>query len=349
MTTVERPNKDALIRAVDVYRDAMRPFIVRCLRQVRGRRVEDLVRGALRDRQANQFDSRLQASGGDVGASIDVDDFPTLIQNLWRDSFASQLAEDRFIRNRFWLIKDARDQASHPGATDLQAEDTINHLYQMQAVLRRINAPREADAVRSISDEVQRRSAGGDGSPPDAPMADVSRPAPPRANGNLTPWRDVIRPKGDVADGTSGEAEFAADLQQVKDGRAMATGYGDPVKFFSQTYVTAGLRTLLVNVLRRIGGTGGDPVIQTKTGFGGGKTHSLIALYHLVESVNALVNAPEEGDSRTSSEIREIVSEADLDPDSIPDAKMAVIVGTFHAPTDEDTTPSGDPLTPCGG
>ena len=308
-----------------------------------------IIRGALRDRQAEQFISKLKTNGGDIEAAMDVDDFPTLIQRLWRDAFERQLSEDRTILNRFWLIKDARDQVSHPGPTDLQIDDTINHLYQISTVLRQINAPREADAVQAISEEVQSRSQSGGVLPADAPAAGVGRPAPSRSNGSLTPWRDVIRPKADVADGTSGEAEFAADLQQVKDGRA-ATAYSDPVKFFSQTYVTAGLRTLLINVLRRIGSKGGDPVIQTKTGFGGGKTHSLIALYHLIESVNTLVNAPEQGgDSRTSSEIREIVSEAGLDPDSVPDAKMAVIVGTFHAPTDKDTTGNGDPLNTLWG
>ena len=351
MTTVERPNNDALIQAVNIYRDAMRPFIVRCLRQVRGSRVEDQIRGALRDRQAEEFDSRLRRSGGNIEASVDVDDFPTIIQRLWRGSFERQLAEDRTVLNRFWLVKDARDQASHPGATDLLAADAVNHLYQISTVLRQINAPQEADAVQSISDEVQRRDQTGVvTSLPDTPTGDIAKPTPTRTNGSLAPWRNVIRPNADVAHGTSQEAEFAADLQQVKDGRANATSYGDPVKFFSQTYVTSGLRALLVNVLSRIGGTGGDPIIQTKTGFGGGKTHSLIALYHLVESVNALVNAPEQGgDSRASSEIRKIIGEAGLDPDAVPEARIAVIVGTFHAPTDRDTTSGGDPLNTLWG
>ena len=111
-----------------------------------------------------------------------------------------------------------------------------------------------------------------------------------RSSNNLTPWRNVIRPNNDVALGTFQEAEFAADLQQVHDGRADATGYGNPVSFFSQTYITPGIRKLLVNALKRLGGNGGDPVIQTKTGFGGGKTHSLIALYHLVKNIDALIN-----------------------------------------------------------
>ncbi len=142
MTTVERPNNDALTQAVNIYRDAMRPFIVRCLRQVRGSKVDDLIRGALRDRQTEDFDSRLKWHSGNVEASIDVDDFPTIIQKLWRQAFERQLAEDRTILNRFWLVKAARDQVSHPGSTDVQAADTVNHLYQISTVLRQISAPR---------------------------------------------------------------------------------------------------------------------------------------------------------------------------------------------------------------
>ena len=85
-----------------------------------------------------------------------------------------------------------------------------------------------------------------------------------------------MTPSPDVEDGSFEEAEFAANLQQVYDGSAAAV-YGDPREFFRRTYVTAGIRNLLVNAAKRVNGNGGNPVIQTKTGFGGGKTHSLIA------------------------------------------------------------------------
>ncbi len=58
--------------------------------------------------------------------------------------------------------------------------------------------------------------------------------------------------------------------------------YQDPVEFFARTYLTEGMRGLLVAALRRIAGNGGEPVIQLKTAFGGGKTHSLLALSHLL-------------------------------------------------------------------
>ena len=159
-----------------------------------------------------------------------------------------------------------------------------------------------------------------------------------RLAGNLTPWRDIIRPNEDVTQGRFQQAEFAADLQQVYDGRASSTEYGNPVSFFNRTYITPGIRSLLVNVVRRLNAVGGDPVIQTRTGFGGGKTHSLIALYHLVNSADVLTNPSGGSESRTNNEIRSILADADFtqSPDGL--GKVAVLDGQFLAPTDQDVT-----------
>ena len=65
--------------------------------------------------------------------------------------------------------------------------------------------------------------------------------------------------------------------------RGEASGeYGDPRQFFQRTFLTDGLKTLLCGALKRLTGDGGDPVVKLQTNFGGGKTHSMLALYHLV-------------------------------------------------------------------
>ncbi len=98
--------------------------------------------------------------------------------------------------------------------------------------------------------------------------------------GGLKPWREVVTPHPDVASGRYQQAEFAADLHQVW--RDEATDeYGKPVEFFRRTFLTDGLRELLLNAVRRFRKEGGDPVVELQTNFGGGKTHSMIALYHL--------------------------------------------------------------------
>ncbi len=96
----------------------------------------------------------------------------------------------------------------------------------------------------------------------------------------LLPWREVVEPHQDVASGEFQQAEFAADLAKVHSGSAPAE-YRDPAQFFSRTYLTEGLSALLVGATKRLSGTGGDPVVELQTNFGGGKTHSMLALYHM--------------------------------------------------------------------
>lgn len=99
---------------------------------------------------------------------------------------------------------------------------------------------------------------------------------------SLRPWREVAVPHEDVLKGTFQQAEFAADLAAVHAGQAPAE-YRDPVLFFRRTYITEGMRLLLDSVLKRLAGRGGEPVIQLQTAFGGGKTHTLLAVYHLAK------------------------------------------------------------------
>ena len=97
----------------------------------------------------------------------------------------------------------------------------------------------------------------------------------------LKPWREIAVPHEDVLKGTFQQAEFAADLSRVHDGTATPE-YQNPALFFQRTFITEGMRLLLDSVVKRLSGKGGDPVIQLQTAFGGGKTHTMLAVYHLV-------------------------------------------------------------------
>lgn len=139
-------------------------------------------------------------------------------------------------------------------------------------------------------------------------------------NVNLKSWRDVIEPHPDVAGGRYRQAEFAADLGQVVRGVG-GSEYSEPVEFFSRTYLTGGLKTLLVETLKRLSDGSGNPVIQLKTAFGGGKTHSLLALYHLF---GGKIRAEQ------SSAVREVLNAAGVE--FLPKVNTAVIVGTWENP-----------------
>lgn len=95
----------------------------------------------------------------------------------------------------------------------------------------------------------------------------------------MKPFHTIAIPHRDILEGKLTMDVFAADLWETYIGKA-PSDYVDYDLFFNRTYITDGLRNLLDIVKKRIEGFGGDPVIQLQTPFGGGKTHSLIALMH---------------------------------------------------------------------
>jgi predicted AAA+ superfamily ATPase len=101
----------------------------------------------------------------------------------------------------------------------------------------------------------------------------------------LPAWWQVATPHKDIREKNFSESIFAADLGDVVGGNAPAE-YLDPRLFFSKTFLTEGLKKLVKNVLSRLADGHGDPVVhlQPQTPFGGGKTHSLLCLYHLGKS-----------------------------------------------------------------
>ena len=148
------------------------------------------------------------------------------------------------------------------------------------------------------------------------------------AVGSLKPWREVATPHQDVASGRYQQAEFAADLWQSHLGEGAAE-YRDPVEFFRRTYLTESLKAMLVGAVRRLGGRGGDPVVQLQTNFGGGKTHSMLALYHLFSST------PPGDLVGIDSVLREAGAE------SLPVTKRVVLVGNKISPGNPATKPDG--------
>ena len=101
---------------------------------------------------------------------------------------------------------------------------------------------------------------------------------------SLKPWREVVAPHADVASGRYQQAEFAADLWQVHLGEG-TDEYKNPAEFFRRTYLTESLKRLLVGAVQRLARGDGDPVVDLQTNFGGGKTHSMLALYHLFSGI----------------------------------------------------------------
>ena len=344
---IKRPNRTVLNEALDEFRDAMRPFVVRGMRRVRGKTVEDAIYDSLSPNQASQFNTNLQ-NNGSIEDAIDIGDFPNLVCRNWRHVFSQQFGDDMNVQSLLYIIKQARNRASHPSTEDLDTEYTRVALYHIVDVLDKINAPEGKKKVEEYREKLFKSE------PPqlllNEPLGDTEN-LPVSKAAKLKPWREVIPPNIEVTQDTFEEAELAANLQEVYDGRASETSYGNPVSFFKQTYITEGMQSLLVDALKRLGGNGGPPVIQMQTGFGGGKTHSLIALYHMTNSIDALANIPADGDStETQDAINKIIKKAKWDMSAGIQPKVAVLDGTYLAPTDADRTKEkGDPLNTLWG
>ena len=133
----------------------------------------------------------------------------------------------------------------------------------------------------------------------------------------LPPWMQVATPHDDIVHGELEMSTYAADLGMVaRQAPNCPAVYREAERFFEATYMTDALSELLRHVLSVLGGGGGDRVLQLRTPFGGGKTHALIALYHLAASGGALRDAPhvpddfpDPGKTRVA-----VLSCVDLDP-----------------------------------
>ncbi len=136
----------------------------------------------------------------------------------------------------------------------------------------------------------------------------------------MKPWREIAVPHADVLKGTFQQAEFAADISAVHSGKAPKE-YQDAAAFFERTYITEGMRLLLTQVAQRLSGQGGEPVIQLQTAFGGGKTHTMLAVLHLASRQCALNDL---------HGIPTLVEKAGLM--DVPKATVAVLDGTAYSP-----------------
>ena len=126
-------------------------------------------------------------------------------------------------------------------------------------------------------------------------------------------WHEHCVLRDDVRQGTLTLAEFAADLYAVRTGDARNV-YQLPNLFFDRTYPTYNLKTLVRDVLHRLSGRGGKPVIRVQVAYGGGKTHALIALLHLAERGDEL---------KTHTTVQEFMGFSGVD--ALPQARVALL------------------------
>jgi predicted AAA+ superfamily ATPase len=249
-------NHERVGRALDLLRQGLAPFVER---ECRARYGEDWIRLVARN---------------DYASATDTSFLLGVMMGEWNEVFARVLG--RTERNYVGELIGVRNNWAHQAA--FSTDDAYRALDTMYRLLTAVSAAEQAVEIDRMRQDLLRTR-----------FAEQARQTQRRAAvapvegqpaGGLKPWRELVTPHPDVATGRYQQAEFAADLHQVWRDEA-ADEYGKPSEFFRRTFLTDGLRQLLLNAVRRWRGEGSDPVVELQTNFGGGKTHSLIALYHL--------------------------------------------------------------------
>src|SRR5271166_3127045 len=258
-------NQERVGKAMDLLRVGLAPFVER--------EVQSAVKvGTVRMDAVRRFADDPMLGSKPI-AQWDVAGLLKLMWETWNDVFRRTLGHSE--RSLVSELREWRNKWAHQAP--FTSDDADRALDSAARLLASVSAP-QADEIAKMKMELRRlvfdeqvrgekRKAGGS----------LIEPA---AAGNLKPWREVVTPHADVASGRYQQAEFAADLWQVHMGEG-TDEYKKPVEFFRRTYLTESLKHMLVGAVQRLSGQGGDPVVQLQTNFGGGKTHSMLALYHL--------------------------------------------------------------------
>ncbi|WP_244498125.1 DUF499 domain-containing protein [Aureimonas ureilytica] len=238
-----------------------------------------------------------RAASGSPNAALDEYGLLKTVIDNWRDVFDEAFArgDKHKVRNFASMALEARNATAHL-SIPLQDDEALRYLDAIHCLLKAVKAPSTEVAEAKSLYDAQRRSGMAGNEPVAAPAstpAPTARPiltlgnerhaAEPDAGKALRPWIEVALPHPDVLANRFKEAEFAADLFAVDAGHA-GEDYATPENFFRITFLTEGLQRILITSLERLSGNGGDPVIGLQTAFGGGKTHTMLAVYHLARA-----------------------------------------------------------------
>ena len=307
-------NRERVGKGLDLLSAGLRPFVERELKSHLGDKWADVLADSASPRGQKAKSQGLNLNDPQVLLGVMWDQWNDVFRDVLGPAERSLVSELRGIRNQW---------AHHE---QFISNDAIRALDSTERLLNAVSAAEAAaevgqmrmDLMRVVFDE-QRRSE----------MRKKSfQPTEGNPQGGLKPWREVVTPHPDVASGRYQQAEFAADLWQVYQGEG-SDEYKHPTEFFRRTFLTEGLRRLLTQAISRLSGQGGDPVVELQTNFGGGKTHSELALYHMFSGTPA----------SELPGVEELVKELAI---PIPkNVKRAVFVGTQISPGKPHKKPDG--------
>jgi predicted AAA+ superfamily ATPase len=315
-------NHDRVGKGLENLRRGIQPFVERELKAFYGNLwFMDGVEKTLGDRIGPE--ARIAGPEEERFSKLDALALLVIMWDNWsRELFQPKLGHTG--RSYISELREVRNKWAHQQA--FSTEDAYRALDTMQRLLEMVSAP-EAEMVQASAREMMRQRFEEETRRELKKSAEIATET--RTLSGLKPWREIATPHPDVAAGRYIKAEFMADLAAILSGDA-EDEYLNPQEFFGRTYITEGLKYLIQLAIKRLSGQGGDPVVELQTNFGGGKTHSMISLYHLVGG---------EIDPKTIPGLDSVISESGTD--KLPVANRAVLVGQKLNVAKGKTKPDG--------
>lgn len=303
-------NRERVTKSLEHLREGLHPFVERELKDHLGSNWFDVVSSTVLHGFSKNKDGSIH---WDTAALLKA------MNDQWARAFKQTLGHaERALVSELITVRNAW---AHDNA--FSSDDTYRALDSAARLLMAVSAGDQATEVDKLKQDLMRVMYA-------EKARNVTRYVPTSSSpkAGLSSWRDVIAPHPDVGAGRFAQAEFAANLAEVHEGKG-SDAYLDPIAFYQRTYLTAGLRHLLVGALERLSGKGGNPVLQLQTNFGGGKTHSMLALFHLFGSTP----------SARLPGIEPVLDAAGVQ--TAPQARRAVLVGTYLSPGHVSHKPDG--------
>ncbi|MFN0150829.1 MAG: Swt1 family HEPN domain-containing protein [bacterium] len=307
-------NHERVGKALDLLKDGLAPFVEREMKAQYEQLWFEQFKEALTPQQ-------LSFIGTEDDPAWDAAIVLKVLWDQWNAVFRKPLGQAE--RTLVSELREVRNRWAHQ--TPFSTDDAYRALDSAARLLSAVSAPQAEDIEKMKMELLRLRF---DEQVRGEKRKSAGTAIEGQAAGNLKPWREVVNPHKDVASGQYQQAEFAADLWQVHRGEG-STEYRKPAEFFRRTYLTESLTGLLVGAVRRLAAHGGDPVVQLQTNFGGGKTHSMLALYHLFSGI-----APSE-----LLGVDAVMKEAGAT--TLPAVRRVVLVGNKISPGNPVEKPDG--------
>lgn len=275
-------NRNNLDKALGQFIEAIRLFLVSELKREYGKSWELEYYNALSEKQKSDWDN--QSKGGrETSSLIDFNNLSTFAikEKKFLQKFFGRDANN--LPSKFNEITDARNMLAHYDDWDNDIAETA--FLHMIGITKTLSMNELENEIRNLKENKS----------VEEQIAEEKKTSP-AVKTSTTAWFNNVKPHLDIRQGNLDESVFAADLAEVSSGSGREV-YSNRSLFFDKTYFTEGLTNISNRVIKGLNGDedGENRVISLQTGFGGGKTHTLISLYHLVKagkdiSINAKVS-----------------------------------------------------------